>query len=232
MGDYDDLSSTSERQIINNNFLHDSTRESLEQLYKRYTQDFYKEIQFMRGRVIGLLEGNHYSTFQNGTNTTQLLCEKLGCKYLGVSAFIKLQFRKDEYRCQDLDLWAHHGIGGGRTISSSINSLEKMCLAANADIYLQGHNHRKSFNTESKLQLSDSRRGLNLNNRKIILARTGSFLKGYVPGKASYIADAGLSPTDIGAVKIVVTPQRTQPRISPGRKERKESVWLDIHGVV
>jgi hypothetical protein len=54
--------------------------------------DKAKEIKFMENKLIGLIEGNHFGAFQSGITTTQMMCDKLKCKYLGGSAIIGLNF--------------------------------------------------------------------------------------------------------------------------------------------
>jgi len=227
MGDYDDFSSTSERDILNNSHLHDSTKQTLDDLYRKHVSDFVKEIEFMRGRLIGCLEGNHYSELSSGITTTQLLCEKMDCKYLGVSAFIRLLLTYQTENVNTphrhaLDIWAHHGLGGGRTAGASINKVDKMIEAADADIYLMGHDHKKHIAMKSRLRLTDSRKSLSLENRKIVMARTGGFLKGYQNNEPSYIADAAYAPVDIGTISIKVTPQRKEI-------DGVDTRWLDLN---
>lgn len=222
MGDYDDFSSTSERDILNNRNLHDSTRKTLEDLYRKHVTDFANEIEFMRGRLIGCLEGNHYSELTSGITTTHLLCEKMGCKYLGVSAFIRILLNYRTTHTHALDIWAHHGLGGGRTAGASINKLENMIKAADADIYLMGHDHKKHIAMQSRLKLADSRRGLSLENRKIVMARTGGFLKGYENNKPSYIADAAYAPVDIGTIMVEITPRRKEV-------DGQDTRWVDLN---
>lgn len=229
MGDYDDLMSTSEREIIENKRVHESTRQTLEDGYKRYTQRLAKELSFMKGRIIGLVEGNHYSTFSWGQTTTQYLCQLLDCKYLGVSAFIRLRLVYCERHTNNYTIWAHHGLGGGRSTGASINKLEQMLKVAVADCYLMGHDHRKSIAFLNILDLSDASH-LNsepiLINKKIVMARTGSYLKGYVNNEPTYIADAALNPSDLGHVTIQIIPNRTK------RKNGKDERWLDINGSI
>lgn len=226
MGDYCDLASTSERDILMNRHIHDSTKETLDNLYRSYVNTLVKEISFMKGRLIGLIEGNHYSELTSGITTTQLMCEKLGCEYLGVSTFIMLLLKKDIHHTHRLDLWAHHGQSSGRTTGSSINKVEQMLDIAEADIYLSGHDHKKHVAMKSRLTLSDSKRGISLESRKIVMARTGSFLKGYEKNKKSYVADAGYSPSDLGTIAIKITPQReTKKNRKNTRDDRR---WLDL----
>ena len=92
MGDYDDLISTSERKIIMNPDLHESTQQNLHEVWLKSTQRFAKEIGFMKGRLIGLMEGNHFVRFANNTTTTQKLCELMSTAYLGCNSFIRLSF--------------------------------------------------------------------------------------------------------------------------------------------
>jgi hypothetical protein len=134
MGDYDDLASASERKILVNKDLHDSSLQTLEKLYLSHTKRLYDEIKFMEGRIIGLMEGNHYGEFLNGTTTTQKLAELLKCKYLGVSTFIRLSFSLSSSKAA-IDIWAHHGKGAARLIGGSLNRVQQMGEAAEADIY-------------------------------------------------------------------------------------------------
>jgi hypothetical protein len=207
MGDYMDLASSSERNALKDGRFHDSTIQTLEDIYRDMTARYCKDLEFMRGRIIGLIEGNHYSEFQNGTTTTQKMCETLGCKYLGVSAFIRLSFRYGK-TSRSVDIWAHHGKGAARLIGGSLNTVQQMGEAAEADVYLMGHDHKKSAGMTSKLMLSGAGGDVKVVHKKQVYARTGSFLRGYVDGKQSYVADMGLNPTDLGVVKITLTAKK------------------------
>lgn len=207
IGDYDDMSSTSEREIINSHKLHDSTRRTLEDLYNKHNEQFYREISFMKGRIIGLIEGNHYSEYKDGTTTTMKLAGLMDTKYLGVATFIRLHFNYYGGKTS-LDIWAHHGAGGGRLPGSSLNRVVQMSESADADLYFMGHTHGKSLGFVPKLVLKNTKNGVRLKHKRQLFARTGSFLKGYEPGYASYVADAAMNPTDLGFVKITMTPKR------------------------
>lgn len=224
MGDYHDFASTSERAILGDPRLHESTRKTLEYLYYNQCHRFAKEIEFMEGRIIGLIEGNHYQTFANNTTTTQELCRLLNAPYLGVMSVIRLSFvsRRNNTRLS-LDLVAHHGKGAARLVGGSLNRVQQMAEAVEADIYLMGHDHKKSVASSSVLKITDGSDGkIRLKHRKKIYARTGSFLRGYRDGEASYITDAAGNPTDLGVVKLEITPRRN-------RGDKKDVRRLDIH---
>jgi len=143
MGDYMDIGSTSERRILLDPNLHDSTTETLEELYNRQTYDFFKDFEPFKGRILGLLEGNHYAQFTNGMTSTQKLCDLLTCKYLGVATFIRLGFSYCNKRAS-IDIFAHHGKGAARLIGGDLNRIQQMGEQAQADVYLMGHSHKKN----------------------------------------------------------------------------------------
>lgn len=209
MGDYDDLMSTSERNALKTANFHDQTIESLEDIYNGFIDDLYNEISFMQGKMIGMIEGNHYSVFDTGITSTQKLCEKLKCKYLGSTAFVRLYFDyRDTGQTKTIDIWAHHGKGAARLIGGSLNTVQQMGEQAQADIYLMGHDHKRSAGMSSKLYLSESQGNMILKHRKQLYIRTGSFLRGYVDGQPSYVAKKLLNPSDLGVVKIELMPKK------------------------
>jgi hypothetical protein len=144
MGDYDDLASTSERTLLRNDKLHESTTSTLESLYKKHTDKLIKEISFMKGKLIGLIEGNHYAEFQTGITTTQRMCDALDCKYLGVSATSVLSFKStvSPKKRKTIAIFAHHGLGASGLIGGSMNKVQQMARQVEADIYLMGHDHK------------------------------------------------------------------------------------------
>lgn len=228
MGDYDDMSSASERAILTDHRLHESTIDTLEQVYLRSTMRFAKEIEFMKGRLIGLLGGNHFGTFQSGITTDQKLAEMMGCKYLGVSSFVRLSFKNVAKRVRtsrSVDVWAHHGKGASRLVGGSLNRVEQMLESAECDVALMGHDHKKSIGDKIKLTLSMGQGNLRVSHRKVIFGRTGSFLRGYVDGERSYVADGAYPPLDLGVIKIEMTPRRI-------RNDGADYSYIDLHGSI
>lgn len=226
-GDYHDLGSTSERRLLNSPDLHESTIQTLDQLYEKNVRDFYEEIKFMKGRLIGLMGGNHFGMFKSGISTDRMLAHLMGVEYLGACSFIRLQFRsKTKHRTYcAVDIFAHHGTSGGKTIGASINAVQNLEKIASADIYLMGHDHKKGTFPEAKLELQSSGNHLRLRQKKILYARTGSFLRAYVDGEASYVVDQAGRPSDLGLVKIELTPRRSC-------KDGEDREWIDIHASV
>jgi len=215
MGDYTDGVSTSERIVLANEGLHDTTRNTLKDVYKGVSKTLVNELGFMRGRMIGMLGGNHYFDFGNGDTTDHVLAAALNTKFLGVCSFIRLSFRFKNRgnRRQSLDIFAHHGKGAGSLPGSTFNTLEKMATTAMADFYLMGHDHKKGcIPSTPRLVLNSKGAGAELIVRERVpwLGRTGSFLKSYENGKVSYNVDAGRSPSTLGWIEFEITPRRRQ----------------------
>jgi len=214
MGDYTDGVSTSERIVLSDSNIHDTTKQTLSNVYKGVTQTLVNELSFMRGRVIGMLGGNHYFSFENGDTTDHILAAALNTKFLGVCSFIRLSVKfKGRQTRSSLDIFAHHGKGGGSLPGSTFNTLEKMSTTAVADFYLMGHDHKKGcIPSTPRLALTCTGKNAELNVRERVpwLGRTGSFLKAYENGRVSYNVDAARSPSTLGWIEFEITPRRKQ----------------------
>lgn len=89
-----------------------------------------------------------------------------------------------------------------------------------------GHDHKKSVGYLSRLYIKSAKNGeITLGQRKVLIARTGGFLRGYEDGAKSYIATAAYNPTDLGTIKIELTPKRSQINDT-------DKVEVDIHASI
>lgn len=224
MGDYDDFMSFSERRLFQEGNFHETTQDTIKDVITSHCNKFISEIKFMQGKIIGMLEGNHYGKFQSGMTTTQEMCRRLKCAYLGCSSFIRLSFEFGNKRSA-IDIWCHHGKGASRLVGGSLNTVEQMESTAHADIFLMGHDHKKSVGLKTRLRLNPTGGNIRLSQQKVLLARTGSFMRGYVPDVASYVARGMLTPTDLGVVKIELTPKREQ-------KNKEDTFFVDVHASI
>ena len=227
MGDYLDSTSSSERECLEkaNGSLHETTKWDLARLTDAKVNMLAKELSFMKGRLIGLLNGNHYFLYETGINSDQKLCEKLGCAYLGVSTFTRLQFQLGVGYRTYKDIWAHHGAGGARLPGGSINRVDQMREHADADIFAMGHDHKRGvLPATPKMRLDNDRGLLSLDHRQQWLLRTGSFLKSYEDGKVSYNVDAARGPCSLGHVELELTLKRKDTNGKP-------KYWFDIRGI-
>lgn len=204
MGDYDDMASAHER-VTFADLDHESTQQTLDDFADSKVEALCKEMAFMRGHLVGLLEGNHYWQFQDGTTSTQRMCHKLNCKYLGTTTATILRLTHSKTSSgATCTFFAHHGrASGGRTPGGSVNSVEHMReVFPDCDIYLAGHDHRRWAVPLSTLHIAGPTNNISIRERTQWLVRTGSFLRAYVPGGRSYIARQAKPALDLGHVEV------------------------------
>jgi predicted phosphodiesterase len=227
MGDYVDSASTSERECLSRADLHESTKGDLSNLAKAKVGLLEKELSFMRGRVIGLVNGNHFFQFEDGTNTDNKLCERLGCKYLGVSSFIRVTFEVGGNNRIPFDIWVHHGAGGARLPGGSINRVDQMREHADADCYIMGHDHKRGVMPATpRFSLQPgAKNGLKLKAKQAWLIRSGSFLHAYEDGEASYNVDSARGPSSVGHVELEITLHRR------GARDEEKNLDLEVRGI-
>lgn len=209
MGDPLDFTSDSQRAIIAP--LRDSTKKQLDDFMTERTERFAEMMNFTKGRWIGMLEGNHRWQFQDGTTTDQLLCRKLGCEFLGTSALIRISQGVSGHDEADCKIYAHHGVGGGRTAGGHLTRLEDLLKSFDADIYLMGHVHTKVNDPIDRQYVS--KEGIHY-HRTMLMARTGGWLRGYVSSppkgldvpaiesRGSYVEAKAMMPTSLGGLCI------------------------------
>lgn len=236
VGDYlDELSASERRKYINADY-HDSTTKNISKFYTQRAINMSKEISFMKGRLIGLCEGNHFFKLEDGTTTTNIMCRELDCKYLGVKTFIELIFRIDKHHAHRIVVCLHHGEGGGRRASTSVGKLENMAHTHDADIILMGHDHRKNHVESTIIGITHAQTGKpNVIERVQYCARTGGFLKGYIDQHQSYVVDANMPPNSLGNVEFHITPKIKRNRVPElkklGHKRQNKCIekrWVNI----
>lgn len=223
MGDYFDGMSTSEREGLSRSSLHNTTIKNIEKLYSEWIERMSKELDFMRGRIIGMLGGNHFFAFNSGMNSDTVLCQNLGARFLGVCSFIRLSIETPATRSRNVsfDIFAHHGAGGGSTPGATFNTIERMQQTADADLYLMGHDHKKGcIPSFPRLRLMDNAGKLVIRERTPWLGRTGSFLKAYEDGEVSYNVDAARSACALGWIEFDVLVKR----VTSGKQDHTEVI--------
>lgn len=243
MGDYLDLISASERRIIYSGNLHESTTETFEQWADKLIDGFCDKISFMRSRLLVAMEGNHHYRFQSGDTTAQRIIRRLNrnlpdelqCSYGGDMCILRLALARNKGAAADgsrtMDIALHHGIGGGRTTGGMFTGLDHFANAVEADVFAMGDNHQLGAVPMQKLYLDNGRRGQPaLRHRKIYKLRTGSFLRGFVKGKANYVTDKLLRPAQLGAAELQVTYRKTDSRTDKGTRTSDE--WLDVEATI
>lgn len=231
MGDYLDGYSTSERMVLGDARLHESSVARHDADAMRRLEKFAKEIEFMRGKLV-MLGGNHFYQFGSGVNHgDERLAGMLDAVYLGACAFLRVVFRRRFASCA-LDLFLHHGKGGGgKKATGKFHAVEDMAGFADADIYLMGDNHARGcfpLNDRLRLVSPSSTSPLRVKAKRSWVGRTGAFLKSYEPGNRNYVVDACMSPSNLGWIQFDVTANLH----CPGNSKRKRKPFgLSIKGI-
>jgi len=224
MGDYFDFASYSEQRALRSAKLHESTIIKLDENVRKDVQGLACELGFMKGRLLGLIEGNHDWTYADGKTATKELSERLGCKCLGNLTYIRMKIAVLSTKKIRLavDIFAAHGKSSGKLVGTSFNTVDDMKkVAPDADIYIMGHDHKKGAIPTSSLEFVGHKE-LTPKQRRQWLIRSGSFLKGYEVNSPSYIVNSISRPCDLGVVRIECGFHRD-------KKHYKDLISKDIH---
>ena len=215
MGDFIDMESPSNRKKLRESGFYDSVVDAIDAKAEELEEELQKILKPTVGRWLGLLEGHHYHVHQDGTTTDQRMASFLKAPFLGTCAYINLTFKpnnKSHGRPKVL-IWAHHGRSGGKLLSSPLNQLEHVVRGFDADIYLLGHHHKAVAGKLARMYAQFNTTVGYLKNKEMIIACTGSFLKGFVEGVKRdgrpgglYPEAAMMNPLALGVVKLRIRP--------------------------
>ena len=215
MGDFIDMESPSNRKKLRESGFYDSVVDAIDAKAEELEEELQKILKPTVGRWLGLLEGHHYHVHQDGTTTDQRMANFLKAPFLGTCAYINLTFKpnnKSHGRPKVL-IWAHHGRSGGKLLSSPLNQLEHVVRGFDADIYLLGHHHKAVAGKLARMYAQFNTTVGYLKNKEMIIACTGSFLKGFVEGVKRdgrpgglYPEAAMMNPLALGVIKLWIRP--------------------------
>ena len=165
-----------------------------------------------KDKLLCILQGNHEHFIQQhyGHEICNRLSYDLGVRNMGVQGLIKLTLEEDyktkKNKSHAFTIFVHHGACSGRSTGSVVNRIEEFAEAYDADIFAQGHSHKKFAHIQARWKISDQRDGdgnLTLKEKKTAFLNTGTFLSTFVVGGPSTYAERkGYNPTVVGVVKV------------------------------
>jgi len=225
MGDLNDFASGSERKALGDGSIHESTQAMFDKVARKHVMDLVKKCEFMRGQFIGSIEGNHKWEFgaKHGFMTSdQMFAQELGGEWLGGLGIVTLAYEsRNNSSSKQVVLALRHGQAGGKLVGTSYNQVADMIRVVEADIYVQGHNHKagalhgderpypkRARDTEHKVISTNH----GFTAKAPLLCRSGSFLKTYVDNVPNYGVARGYPAAHLGALEVTVEFRRT-----PGR---------------
>ena len=228
MGDYHDFMSTSEKAKIAAAKLHETTIQTFDDMVERANRDFCKEIEHMRGRLLGLIEGNHHWVYESGKSSTEDLAERMDTTYLGwLSHFTLIITLKNRVNTSvALHIVACHGRAGGKTYGITLNQVADLkMIFPIADIYCMGHDHQRVADCISSLVPVRTNNHYKIKQKEQLLCRSGSFKKSYEPGRAGYEASKLLKPANLGALKVIIGFNRK-------RSDNEDAIYTELSAIV
>lgn len=220
MGDINDFASYSERTILAAG-LHESTQMTLDDMAAEQIDRFVDMFDFIIDKTIFVVEGNHKWQFVSkypGMTSDQVLAARLGAVWGGALCHCALAYRWDDRGTAKMliTIAAHHGKAGGKRIGAAFNQIEDMASVLDANIYAMGHNHRAdAIHGFERLKLKryhgkqDVAEDIGNIAAAPLYVRTGSFLKSYPSGQASYVVSRILPPSALGAVEVQIEFRRS-----------------------
>lgn len=193
------------RVFLVGDILNCGTKESPTSLFDQKL-DLDRQIEFavelfkpIKKKIIGAIDGNHEQRLTRfaGFSPTKTLCSELGTVYCGNSAVVLLKLGKKEKH--NFILFFHHTSGGGTSVGSKINRIEKLRnLCLNADIFVGSHNHMVAViplivnEIDKRMQV--------VREKKQFLVDSGS----YLTWDGTYAEAKMMPPMKIGSPRILL----------------------------
>jgi hypothetical protein len=178
MGEAFDFSSRSQR--VQMAPLRDATKKEIDVWISDQIKDLSELLSKTKGRWVGMLEGDHYWTFSDGTTSDQRLCKDLDSDFLGTSALVRISMEIKDHPEGDTIICCHHGIGMSRTQGGQLLRVEDLLKMFDADVYLMGHSHGKLLSPIDRQCITPD--GVHY-HRTNIIGRTGSWMRQYLSHK-------------------------------------------------
>ena len=159
----------------------------------------------IRDRLLFAVGGGHDQRFTKSTSIDlmALTWGRLGLPtetYGPTAVFATIYVNKVKYL-----VYLTHGWGGARNSGGQVNKIEELCKAANADLFLTGHEHTLTYSRRNYRVMA----GKTIRNQRQIFVGCGGF-EDYTP----FLVGIGRRPPDIGCPRIRFDGQRKDIHVS------------------
>jgi len=154
---------------------------------------------------LGILDGDHYLVFANGTTSGQYISKRLRVPYLGErSAFVNLSFMSQSMTGGlQYVIHARHGKGSAPTGGGDMNALVRQEVGYQADLHLGGHSHKENCHPVRVDYVNSAGA---IRSKIAWYMRGGSFLDGFPQSpKKTYAYRKEYSPLPCGWGEVELT---------------------------
>jgi len=158
----------------------------------------------MAPKTAGMLAGNHEWKTINQKRFITDFCKPLKIDYLGRLAYVNLAFKYKGQLIRDYLILTMHGGYSGMQAGGAVNRMKQIVGDFDCDVALMGHNH--DCWTRPIVRTGYDKKKNNPIEKKVILANTGTFLRGYEKGIDSYVEINPREAKRVGTVTITFEP--------------------------
>ena len=187
-------------------------RGKLNDLAQEQVKEAVKLLSPIKDKILFSLEGNHEAKVKQNYfyDCANSIAEQLSIPYKTYSCLSRFIFQWHTQKSR-VDVYSHHGYGGGRKAPSKISALMEFAMNFDADIYIMGHNHGIGVHSQPRLALG--KQGQNkLVARNMLFVLGGCYTKTYKTGNSNYAEKTAYPASHIGSNVIKIIPFPTESR--------------------
>ena len=215
MGDSTDFARGGYRSFLKTYQKDDTSTGPVEGYAQTVVEQLADKLRPIASRVDGIIIGNHFWTFKDGTNSEQRLAAALGVDYLGPTVLMRYRLGRGRKE-MTVTVFGVHSFGRSTTPTGAVTALLRQERITDADVILSSHSHDRLVVPLESLQISGSGQP-HLGARTRLLIKTGAFLKTYkeessVPTDEPHMVGYGeglYRPSSLGWVELEVTTKRS-----------------------
>jgi hypothetical protein len=220
MGDYIDFASPSNRERLTDAKLYDTAKRVIADASKGLVDDLYRRLlKPTEGKWLGLTQGHHHHPVLLGKSKSNedltmdsdvYLAGLLKAKWLDEFGFVRLTWPGGGV----FHVVVYHGKGSSVFPWGPLNQLWRLVPNFHADLLLMGHQTKKAMAETDRLMFPET--GDKVRHMTVKIVGTGGWTKGYIPGRRTYISEAGLSPVALGQPMVHLRPHVVDGRWDVG----------------
>lgn len=207
MGDYIDAILKNDKRFDIGGLADWVKKDNIIETQRQHIKELFSPV---KSQILTLLTGNHEETvhLDKQEDVTRNICNDLGVRYGGYSAFVILKFKRSGGECHQYIIHTWHGSGAAQQEGARVMRLMRLVNDVQADIYLMGHLHCLTTYAPDRLVYRNGK----VRSIPLHATMTGSWLTAYTQPKKgedlnpSYAERAGYKPNSLGCPIVRIHP--------------------------